>query len=88
MRFIDLRKLILPNGWAGRAQKAQEEIAALDDNARASGINERRAVWAGLKELLGDLSSKKCWYCEARQERSDMQVDHFRPKNRVSKEAV
>ncbi len=48
-------------------RKPSEEIAVLDDDVRASGINNRRAVWADLKELLGDLSSKKCWYCEANQ---------------------
>jgi uncharacterized protein (TIGR02646 family) len=86
MKFIDLRNFTLPEGWEGRVQKAREEIAALGDNTRAAGINERRTVWADLKELLGSLSHKKCWYCEARQERSDMQVDHFRPKNRLSEE--
>ena len=86
MRFIDLRKLKLPEGWEERARKAREDIVILAEDARASGINARRAVWSDLKELLGNLSFKKCWYCEARQERSDMQVDHFRPKNRVSEE--
>lgn len=33
--------------------------------------------------MLASLSNKKCWYCEARQERSDKHVDHFRPKGRV-----
>ena len=86
MRFVDLRKFTPSEEWERRAQKAHEEIAALDDDARASGINDRRAVWADLKESLGDLSYKKCWYCEAKQERSDMNVDHFRPKNRVIEE--
>ena len=32
---------------------------------------------------MPDKLKKKCWYCEAEEIRSDMPVDHFRPKNKV-----
>src|SRR6202035_4546646 len=31
--------------------------------------------------VLAAMSHQKCWYCEARQIRSDNAVDHFRPKS-------
>ena len=86
MRFVDLTKLELPSGWEERAQEARREIAALDNDERSRAINNRRRIWRELKPCLGKLTQKKCWYCEARQERSDMLIDHFRPKNRVGEE--
>jgi uncharacterized protein (TIGR02646 family) len=46
-------------------------------------ISSRSRVWADLKDALADLSFRKCWYCESMENRSDMAVDHFRPKNKV-----
>lgn len=41
-------------------------------------------LWTDAKDALAAVSYDKCWYCECKQERSDMHVDHFRPKNRIS----
>jgi len=79
MRFIDNRQVQLPPGWQSRAQDAREAF----ENGACS-INDRSSVWSELKGPLADLSYGKCWYCEAKQERSDDAVDHFRPKNRVA----
>ncbi len=78
------------------------EIMAADAHARASGgdvttarrkaISEglkkpaRRAIWRELSTALGSLSQSKCWYSESRNPASDMNVDHFRPKNRVAED--
>lgn len=86
MRFVDLTKLELPSGWEERAREAQREIAALDNGERSRAINDRHRIWGDLKPCLGKLTQKKCWYCEAIQERSDMLIDHFRPKNSVGEE--
>ena len=83
MRFVDLTKLELPSGWEERAQEAQREIAALDNDERSSAINNHRQIWGELKPCLEKLAHKKCWYCESKQVRSDKDIDHFRPKNRV-----
>ena len=87
MRFVDLTKLELPPGWEERAQRALQEVSDLDDDNRASVISRRKAIWTVLRPELGKLSDKKCWYCEVKvkPERSDVPIDHFRPKNRVNK---
>lgn len=79
MRYIDKRQIRIPDGWRERARAARDAVAAGE-----CAINDRSAVWAELKNALADLSYDKCWYCEAKQERSDDAVDHFRPKNRVA----
>lgn len=79
MRYIDNRQLRLPEGWRQRAQSARADV-----ESRTCAVNDRSSVWAELKDGLAHLSHDKCWYCEAKQERSDDAVDHFRPKNRVA----
>jgi len=44
------------------------------------------SMWGSAKDALAAVSFDKCWYCECKQERSDLHVDHFRPKGRVSGE--
>jgi hypothetical protein len=78
MRYVDLQKLILPDGWLARAQQAAQDIA--------NGVapDDRKAVWGVLKDGLASLLHDKCWYCESNIDRSDNAVDHFRPKGRVA----
>ncbi len=59
----------------------EAEDAALKATHKA--INKRAHVWKHASEALRKANSNKCWYCEVRQDRSDMPIDHFRPKNRV-----
>jgi uncharacterized protein (TIGR02646 family) len=79
LRYIDLSKLTFPNGWKEKAKKAKEAVG--DDIKK---INSKSHIWSELKEKLEKLSFEKCWYCECKQIRSDNNVDHFRPKGRVS----
>jgi len=65
----------------GRAGNEIEEVVA---KARSSAIKARASLWQEAGKALRKVSARKCWYCEARQDRSDMPVDHFRPKNRVA----
>ncbi|QDU74063.1 hypothetical protein Pan97_10670 [Bremerella volcania] len=51
--------------------------------ARSKAINAKSQVWSDVGKHLRKISNDKCWYCEADQSRSDMPVDHFRPKNSV-----
>lgn len=79
MRFIDNRHIRVPDGWEEQARQALDDVC----NGRCS-VNDRSQIWRDLKDDLARLSHDKCWYCEAKQERSDDAVDHFRPKGRVN----
>jgi uncharacterized protein (TIGR02646 family) len=74
---------------AARAEAVSKSLsgdaaALLVAAARRKAINARAAVWRAASDALKAASHGKCWYCEAREMRSDMVVDHFRPKNAIS----
>ena len=78
MRYINLDRLRLPDGWLERAAVA---VNAVTDGANPNDYSD---VWRELKTGLANLFYGKCWYCEMSEVRSDNAVDHFRPKGRVS----
>lgn len=78
MRYVDLTKLKLPNGWTDRAAAAKEAVANGD------APDDHRTVWGELKHHLAALfPNEKCWFCESECTRDDNAVEHFRPKGRV-----
>jgi 5-methylcytosine-specific restriction endonuclease McrA len=77
MRYINLNKIRMPDGWLARAQKAKDAVLA------GASIDEYSSVWKELKGSMSSLLDNKCWYCESPVDRDDNAVDHFRPKNRV-----
>ena len=54
------------------------------DKARKTAITNRSNIWRDASQFLKKISNEKCWYCESDETRSDMPVDHFRPKNSVA----
>jgi hypothetical protein len=97
MRSVPLDQLRPSADWSGRAKRArilvwaiatkiadatEEELPQLYKQLRAE-ITKHAGLWAELKNEMSDLSSGKCWYCESRENRSDLAVDHFRPKGEV-----
>ncbi|MBK3399381.1 MULTISPECIES: hypothetical protein [Methylobacterium] len=82
MRHVDLDRAgaALPEGWETRAAAALAEVATAPPDKRSAAINKYRTVWRELAPVLSQLSHSKCWYCEARENRSDKAIDHFRPK--------
>lgn len=74
----------LNEAWRVRANALKEElINETDHDKRKLIINRNSDVWREYYELLPENLKKKCWYCEAKVDRSDIPVDHFRPKNKV-----
>jgi uncharacterized protein (TIGR02646 family) len=65
------------------AGKTAVEAAEVELKAIHVAIDKRSRVWKKAAGALRDASTNKCWYCEVTENRSDMPVDHFRPKNRV-----
>jgi hypothetical protein len=82
---FDPEKLNLPEGWKEAVAELTKRLTDEKDVAkRAALIKDNGGVWSAIKHLLSDLSHGKCWYTEARQEGTDVDVDHFRPKLRVA----
>jgi hypothetical protein len=78
VRYIDLDKLIMPDGWIARSNAAAIAVSGGADP------NDYGDVWRDLKAGMLTISDAKCWYCESPVDRDDNAVDHFRPKNSVS----
>ena len=84
MRHINISEFTPPNNWLKKAEKIKAKLNTLPDiEAKKKYIDQCAHVWAALKQDLLVLSNGKCWYCEAKEDRSDYHVDHFRPKKRV-----
>lgn len=89
MIYIDAKtiEVRIPPEWLEKARKAQEELCMLGcQEERRQYIDNKASLWRELKDVLFEASHKKCWYCEAKEDRSDYHVDHFRPKLRVRDE--
>ncbi len=85
MRRVALNELQRPAGWDETAAAALSELdVAPDAVARRQALAANQGVWQALKPGLEKLSTKKCWFCEARQCRSDKHVEHFRPKGKLA----
>ncbi|MEN4880440.1 hypothetical protein ABEI17_06900 [Pantoea agglomerans] len=81
---IDFNNLTLPDGWLKKAQELSASLlAAQDMKQRSDIIDKNQDHWKAVKPLLASLFNYKCWYTEAPQQGTDVDVDHFRPKKRV-----
>ncbi|QDL33756.1 HNH endonuclease family protein [Serratia liquefaciens] len=88
MRWIckDEIEECLTQAWKDMADQANAELIAAPDEEARKAILKRVAssnIWREFYKLLPEPLKRKCWYCEAEEIRSDMPVDHFRPKNKV-----
>lgn len=88
MRWIckDEIEECLTQAWRDAADKAKADLLAAPDQDARKAILKRvtsSKIWRDFYNLLPEPYKRKCWYCEAEEIRSDMPVDHFRPKNKV-----
>ena len=97
MKRIPIDRLRPTDEWLERAAKAQQLVTGIAQQlpsasqermpiilqALREAISKYSTLWSDIKEDLAALSFGKCWYCESRENRSDLTVDHFRPKNKV-----
>jgi hypothetical protein len=87
MRLVDYdpAKLKLPDGWQTQVEALEKVIAAESDPAkRAALIDANQDLWKAVKHEMAKLFNYKCWYTEAPQQGTDVDVDHYRPKKRVA----
>lgn len=90
MRHIKQMVLLgyISDGWQKRAKEALAKLEALPASKRSKFIEDNSDLWSEIKEYLARISFDKCWYCEKKLALSESEVDHFRPKSRVSKSKV
>ena len=65
-------------------QIIQQLLDANNDNERSEIIRQNGGIWATVKPQLCNIFHGKCWYTEAPQQGTDVDVDHFRPKKRIA----
>lgn len=91
MRYVDNQNVgqLLDAAWHQRATDALKlAVEEQDEAERKKKVSGKAAVWQEAGAKLKALSNGCCWYCNVRQVRSDMPVDHFRPKGRVAEECT
>lgn len=64
---------------------ANAHLQTLDEQGRKDYISGNSAKWSAIKSELWNLGHLKCWYSEAKLQRDQGEVEHFRPKNKVAK---
>lgn len=87
MIFVDQDRINLDPEWQRKAAEASASVRTAFESANCNVstlINSKSSIWSDLGAALGELSWEKCWYCESRETRSDMPIDHYRPKNQVT----
>ncbi len=78
-------QLPLRESWVEDAEAVLQQLIGEEDSSkRADIIEANKGLWAEVKSELARLSNQKCWYTESKQEGTDTDVDHFRPKKRVA----
>lgn len=88
MRWVcsDIIEESLNAEWRESAREALATLnskATLDDKKTYLRSVQASRVWRDFYERIPPRFKNKCWYCEAEEIRSDMPVDHFRPKGKV-----
>lgn len=72
------------DAWLAESVRLVGELAKLDATGQVSDRNElidkHGGHWGKLKPWLLSLSGGKCWFTEARDIASHLDVEHFRPK--------
>ncbi len=78
------RKMKEAGEEASQQGKTADEIAQLVKAARTAAIKHKSDIWSYAGKHVKTIMHEKCWYCETSEVRSDMPIDHFRPKNSVA----
>lgn len=84
MRHIDLGGRTPDREWLEKSDRLTRQLIELhekgDLEARNKLIDDNKGHWGEIKSWLLSFSHNKCWFSEARDIFSHMDVEHFRPK--------
>jgi hypothetical protein len=76
----------IPPVWLSRAKALLEALVAASPLQRARLIRRNASFWSELRETLWRVGGEKCWYSEVLLPLGEAEVEHFRPKGRLSGE--
>lgn len=81
MIHISINGKTPPESWLKKAKKLTKKLNEASTQAeRNQIIDDNSKIWGELKDWLLRLSDGKCWFSEACDIYSHMDVEHFRPK--------
>ena len=84
MRHINLENKKPGEAWLKKSDELTKALIELHERRDVVGrnklIDDNKAHWGEIKGWLLSLSYNKCWFSEARDIYSHMDVEHFRPK--------
>lgn len=86
MRDLSGVPIVPPTNWGARAATHQASANAITDAEQRKNWIRDHPVWSEAKPWLEPVKGGNCWYCEAPKGRSFPDVDHFRPKARVTED--
>lgn len=86
MRHIRQNDLMgsISDAWSEGSKTALEMLKTKRIEERRDFFIKNYTIWSNLKTAMAALSHDKCWYSEKRIAVSELEVDHFRPKSRVT----
>ena len=76
----------LPADWLTRARALIANMVDASVLQRGRLIRRNAALWSEIKEALWLAGGEKCWYSEVLLPVGEAEVEHFRPKGRLSRE--
>ncbi len=87
MRHIDLEHFRPDAVWLNEAQQAATELdGKTNDAERTEYLKQRAGIWRKLRQPLMTKFGNRCWFTDAEELVSNLDIDHFRPKSEAKDE--
>lgn len=74
----------LPATWFSTSAEKKLAVSLMRTHAERSSYFKKNRSWSILKTWLETKGNQKCWYCECKSSRAPFDIDHYRPKLRVT----
>jgi len=86
MRYINLNAVIdsIPQGIRDNLQAVDQTMTVMNDADKQTTADAGNVHWRPVKRYLEDASHRKCWYTESKNPGCLNDVEHFRPKAKVT----
>jgi uncharacterized protein (TIGR02646 family) len=79
MLYVNFEEIDIPETWRTRAQAKLQNLKAKEDKTSLDS-----GFWGELRPAFASIHGDKCWYCENGISGSVPEIEHFRPKNKVT----